>query len=146
MIYIKCTNCFNTVITILRERSREMINLNTSSHEPLYLQIQKQIIKLINLGVYESNCALPSVRAMAYDLGINPNTVARAYKSLEEQGIIYTIVGKGVFVSANNDSQIKTLSLSQFEKAVKEAKNDGINKEEALSLIEKVFGGGEKND
>lgn len=123
-----------------------MINLNTSSHEPLYLQIQKQIIKLINLGVYESNCALPSVRAMAYDLGINPNTVARAYKSLEEQGIIYTIVGKGVFVSANNDSQIKALSLSQFENAVKEAKNDGINKEEALSLIEKVFGGGEKND
>ena len=116
-----------------------MINIDTRSREPIYMQIEKQIVKLINLGIYEGNCALPSVRTMACDLGINPNTVARAYKSLEQQGIIYTIGGKGVFVNANNEDHLKAISLSQLERALKEAKGNCIEKNDALTLIDNVW-------
>lgn len=116
-----------------------MISIDTRSREPIYLQIEKQIIKLISLGVYESNCALPSVRSMALELGINPNTVARAYKSLEMQGIIYTIVGKGVFVNANNDNTIKAIVINQLKKAIIEAKNSGIIKSEILEIVNNLW-------
>ena len=56
-----------------------MINIDTRSREPIYLQLEKQIIKLINLGVYDINTPLPSVRSMACEIGVNPNTVAKAY-------------------------------------------------------------------
>lgn len=116
-----------------------MITIDTRSRDPIYLQLENQIIKLINLGVYEANCPLPSVRAMALDLGINPNTVARAYKNLEAKNVIYTIVGKGVFVGANNDNQIKALILKQLEKAAVEAKNTGISKQDILAVIDDLW-------
>lgn len=112
-----------------------MLTIDTQTHEPIYLQIKKQIIKLIQLGVYTSNCPLPSVRAMAYELGINPNTVARAYKELEAQNVIYTIVGKGVFVSEGNNNYIKELALSELKKAITNAKSSGVEQNEALQLI-----------
>ena len=116
-----------------------MISLDTRNHEPIYIQIEKQIIKMIRLGVYESNSPLPSVRAMACELGINPNTVARTYKSLEAQGIIYTIVGKGVFVSENNDNQLKRIAVDQMKKALLEAKGSGIDKNDALEIVNTVW-------
>lgn len=116
-----------------------MISIDTGSREPIYLQIEKQIIKMISLGIYEGNCALPSVRSMALELGINPNTVARAYKNLEAQNIIYTIVGKGVFVSANNNDRLKAIAVKQFKKAANEAKNSGVEKEEAVEIVNTVW-------
>lgn len=116
-----------------------MVNIDTRSRDPIYLQIEKQIIKLINLGVYESNCPLPSVRAMALELGINPNTVAKAYKNLEARNVIYTVVGKGVFVGANNDNQIRQLILSQFERVVRDAKNTGIDKNDVISIVDNIW-------
>ncbi len=116
-----------------------MISLDTRNHEPIYIQIEKQIIKLIRLGVYEGNTALPSVRAMACELGVNPNTVARTYKSLEAQGIIYTIVGKGVFVSENNENQLKAMAVKQLKKALLEAKNSGIEGQEAINIVNTLW-------
>lgn len=116
-----------------------MISIDTRSRDPIYLQIEKQIIKLINLGIYEANTPLPSVRAMALELGINPNTVARAYKSLEAQNVIYTIVGKGVFVGARGGSQVKALILSQLERAAAEAKATGITRQEVMSVIDNLW-------
>lgn len=116
-----------------------MISLDTRNHEPIYIQIEKQIIKLIRLGVYESNTALPSVRAMACELGVNPNTVAKTYKNLEAQGIIYTIVGKGVFVSENNDNQLKKIAVNQLKKSLLEAKASGIEKQEAIDIANTIW-------
>lgn len=116
-----------------------MISIDTRSREPLYLQLETQIIRLINLGVYESNAPLPSIRAMACELGINPNTVARAYKDLEQKNIIYTIVGKGVFVNANTDNQIKTIKLDHLEKTLKLIKNAGISKQDVMHIINSVW-------
>lgn len=116
-----------------------MISIDTRSREPLYLQLEIQIIRLINLGVYEANTPLPSIRAMACELGINPNTVARAYKDLEQKNIIYTIVGKGVFVNANTDDQIKTIKLEHLEKTLKLIKSSGISKQDVINIINSVW-------
>ena len=112
-----------------------MFSIDSKSHEPIYLQIEKQILKMIQLGVYPENSPLPSVRAMACSLGIYPNTVARAYKDLEVQNVIYTIVGKGVFVSSENEKYIKSLALDEVRRIILNAKNAGIPKEEIINLI-----------
>lgn len=116
-----------------------MISIDTRSREPLYLQLETQIIRLINLGVYESNSPLPSIRAMACELGINPNTVARAYKNLEQKNIIYTVVGKGVFVSSNTNDQIKVVKLNHLEKTLKLMKSSGISKQDVMNIINSVW-------
>lgn len=112
-----------------------MFSIDSKSHEPIYLQIEKQILKMIQLGVYPENSPLPSVRAMACSLGINPNTVARAYKDLEVQNVIYTIMGKGVFVSSENEKYIKSLALDEVRRIILNARNAGIPKEEIINLI-----------
>ena len=122
-----------------------MINIDTRSREPIYLQLEKQIIKLINLGVYDINTPLPSVRSMACEIGVNPNTVAKAYKALEPQQVIYTVVGKGVYVSANNTDQIKRITKEQLKAVLLEAKGYGLKKEEVIEMIHDLLGG-ESND
>lgn len=122
-----------------------MINIDIRSREPIYLQLEKQIIKLINLGVYDINTPLPSVRSMACEIGVNPNTVAKAYKELEQQQVIYTVVGKGVYVSANNTDQIKRITKEQLKAVLLEAKGYGLKKEEVIEMIHDLLGG-ENND
>ena len=122
-----------------------MINIDTRSREPIYLQLEKQIIKLINLGVYDINTPLPSVRSMACEIGVNPDTVAKAYKELEQQQVIYTVVGKGVYVSANNTDQIKRITKEQLKAVLLEAKGYGLKKEEVIEMIHDLLGG-ESND
>lgn len=116
-----------------------MVKIDIRSRDPIHLQIEKQIIKLINLGVYEQDSLLPSVRSMACDLGINPNTVAKAYKSLEHSGIIYTVAGKGAFVSTRELDEIHKLVLSELEKAFIDAKNAGLEKSVVLEKINQVW-------
>lgn len=122
-----------------------MINIDTRSREPIYLQLEKQIIKLINLGVYDINSPLPSVRSMACELGVNPNTVAKAYKELEQQQVIYTVVGKGVYVSVNNTDRIKKLAEEQFKAGLTELKSCGLKREEVIEMVNDLWGG-DNND
>lgn len=122
-----------------------MINIDTRSREPIYLQLEKQIIKLINLGVYDINSPLPSVRSMACELGVNPNTVAKAYKELEQQQVIYTVVGKGVYVSVNNTDRIKKLAEEQFKAVLSELKSCGLKREEVTEMFNDLWGG-DNND
>lgn len=122
-----------------------MINIDTRSREPIYLQLEKQIIKLINLGVYDINSPLPSVRSMACELGVNPNTVAKAYKELEQQQVIYTVVGKGVYVSVNNTDRIKKLAEEQFKAVLTELKSCGLKREEVIEMVNDLWGG-DNND
>ena len=121
-----------------------MLSIDTQNHEPIYLQIEKQILKLIQHGVYPTNCPLPSVRAMACELGINPNTVARAYKELEAKNVLYTIIGKGVFVSENHSIYINSLAVDELKKSLSNAKYSGIAKSDVIELINKEWR--EQND
>ena len=76
-----------------------MFQINPASRIPLYEQIYNNIIKLASAGVMNPKDKLPAVRTLATQLGINPNTVAKAYRQLENDGYIYSTVGVGSFLS-----------------------------------------------
>lgn len=76
-----------------------MINLNYKDSRNLNEQIHDRIKELIISGALEKNEKLPSVRELSVNLAVNPNTVQRAYKSLEQEGFIYSISGRGNYVS-----------------------------------------------
>ena len=116
-----------------------MFSLDVRSRDPIYLQLEKTIIKYINLGIYEKDSPLPSVRALACELGINPNTVSKAYKELEMRGIIYTVAGKGAFVSATDLPGIQDAVTKKLEATLQEVKNFGIEKEDVISTVNTVW-------
>lgn len=113
-----------------------MYLINLQGKESIFEQIKKQIIRFIELGVLKPNDKLPSVRMLASDLGINPNTVARAYAELENEGVIYTINKKGVFVS---DKDNRNYLVDQTKVAIETLKNDGLSKSDLIKIIDEVY-------
>ena len=117
-----------------------MIHLDYSSSNPIYLQIKENIKKLILSGVLQENEALPSVRTLASTLAINVNTVIRAYRELESEGYIYTMQGKGNFISKIDDIKDKEHYLEEkIVLLVKEAKEVNVDKTELIELLNKVY-------
>lgn len=107
----------------------------------LYEQIEYSIMKCIASGVFKANDQLPSVRSMAKELNVNPNTVQRAYNNLEGKGILYTLVGKGVFVNANGEGLNKMIAMAKLklESAVTDAKKAGMSLEDVVSEVKKIY-------
>ncbi len=117
-----------------------MIKVDTSSFIPIYEQIKTQMKREIFLGHLKPKDALPSIRDLATELIINPNTVARAYRELEMEGFIYTRKGKGCYVS-DDSSQLmaderKWILMQSFDGAIEEAKRFGLNSKEIQALFE----------
>lgn len=104
----------------------------------LYLQIVDDFKKYIELGVYKYNDKLPSVRRLAIEMGINPNTIQRAYQMLESEGYITTIEKKGVYVLYQKDDE-KGLLKDKVKKEITIIKQSNISKEELLQLVEEVY-------
>ena len=99
-----------------------MIQLNFRDSKPIYEQVEEGIRKLVVNNYLSADEKLQSVREMASKYAINPNTIARAYRKLEDEGYIYTLNGKGTFVAPNkqvNDVRRAEL-LKQFDEIVKE--------------------------
>jgi len=117
-----------------------MIKVETKSFIPIYEQIKKELKSKISQGILKANEPLPSIRELATQLLINPNTVARAYRELEQEGFIYTRKGKGCYVSDNSSSLVKeegTNVLNQaFDRAIEEAKKLKLEPEEIRRLFE----------
>lgn len=124
-----------------------MFILKPQSRLPIFEQLKAQILEFISLGILAPNDKLPSVRSLASELAINPNTVAKAYQELELQGYVYTIPGKGCFVGDNHpDDQIKQVKLKEFEQAVCEMKRYQLKQSDLKQVIEKVYEGDERDD
>lgn len=102
-----------------------MINLDLMGRIPIYEQICKGFSELIASGVLKENDKLPGARSLAKDLGLNPNTVAKAYSRLEHDGIIYSVAGKGCFV-AKQKGHIEKKLLEAFDNAAVEAMKAGV--------------------
>lgn len=117
-----------------------MINLDYKSSVPIYEQLINEIIRLKALGAISGNESLPSVRTLAMKLSINPNTVQRAYKWLEEQGIIYIAKGKGTFLADDEESEqaAKNVIKNNFLSAAKKANSLGLTKEELIEIIKNL--------
>ncbi len=115
-----------------------IINIDYQKREPIYEQIVKEIERQITLGILSPNSQIPSVRTLAYELGINPNTVKKAYDILEENGLIISKSTKGTFISENinkaKDLKINEL-IAKINETVKELKNYGLTKEEIIKRM-----------
>lgn len=116
-----------------------MIQIDGRSTKPLYEQIYMQIIKLISMNVYERNSKLPSIRELAVDLKVNPNTIQRAYQNLENDNVITSAKGKGYFVG--NNENFKEIFFDNNKKKFVEfldyLREIGFTNEEILELTEK---------
>ncbi len=124
-----------------------MFVINYQSREPIYEQLYKNVVRLISLGVMQPEQQLPPVRQLATELGVNPNTVSKAYKNLEKDGIIYSVIGKGSFImkSLNAADSKKAEAMNNLEKAVKSAVQVGVTQDEVLKITQEVYkGSGEK--
>lgn len=115
-----------------------MFLINLQGKESIYEQIRSQIEKFIMTGILKPDDKLPSVRNLAEDLGINPNTVMKAYQELEKNGYIYTLNKKGVFV-AKDPEKAKQRSLSDAENMIRTLKEEGLTKDELLEVIHRVY-------
>ncbi len=126
-----------------------MITIETSGFIPIYEQIKKGIKSEISLGVLKANEVLPSIRDLAADLVVNPNTVARAYRELEHEGFITTRKGKASFVSENSSFLVRkdTVKLMEevFDRAIVEAHKFGLDSDEIRRVVESRLKNQEQN-
>lgn len=124
------------------------IFLDYHSRTPIYEQIKEQIVLDIQRGVLKKDDQLPSLRQLSASLSLNINTIKRALSELENEGIIYTIAGKGVYVRGDSESQNIYLeqSLDNLSGALINAKNMGADRETVLKLVNDIFKGAENND
>lgn len=120
-----------------------MFPLDYKSRLPIYEQLNKSISKMAALGALEPNEQLPSVRTLAQDLGINPNTVQKAYQMLEQNGIIYSVPGKGSYISPDLSvlSRQKARVMEKLTEVIQEAADNGVTKPEMIEQIEIQFNG-----
>lgn len=112
-----------------------------SGKRDVYLEIAEKYEKYIRLGVLRDGDKLPSVRTAAGELGVNPNTVQKAYTLLEEQGLVCSLPKKGAFVTYAGDMQggASDTRRSAALKALSDLKEQGIAREELIGLIEEVY-------
>lgn len=119
-----------------------MLNLDYSSKKPLYLQIKENIIKLILTNSLSSDSQIPTVRDLASQLSINPNTIQKAYRELEQEGYIYSVQGKGSFVcDITNLKSTKIISeiTNKIDATLCEAKSLGMQKQSIQQMVDSVF-------
>ena len=120
-----------------------MITVDLRSRKPIYEQIVDNVKNLVLTGILKPDEQLPAVRKLAVDLTINPNTIQKAYTILEAQQIVYSIPGRGIFISGQLDDllSLKRLEIiSSLKSQLEEASSLGISKDEIISLVTDTFG------
>ena len=125
-----------------------MIQLNYRDSRPIYEQIKDGIKQLIYNEVLCADDKLPSVRELASKLAINPNTISRAYKELEQEGVIYSLSGKGTFINGEfqgKEEKTKEL-LAQFDEITNELLKFEVAPEVLMERIQTLAKGGFTDD
>lgn len=116
--------------------------IDVKNRMPIYEQLVENISKMVLSGVFLPNKPIPSVRQLASELGINPNTIQKAYSELERRGIIYSVKGRGSFVSDSIGDALKRQKetvIAELKSAMKEAKALGLNKADIDSIADTVW-------
>ena len=117
-----------------------MLSLNYRDSRPIYEQIKDGLRRMVVSGALAPDEKLPSVRALATQLSINPNTIQRSYNELEAEGLIYSVPGKGSFVSPDRSADLqRRLELTEkFREISAELRYLGVGQEELLALVKEV--------
>ena len=119
-------------------------SIDPRSGVPMYLQLIEQVKRLVAMGALAPGEQLPTVKQLALDLTINPNTVSRAYHDLEREGVIETSPGRGSFVRSNGTvssvrRNLADVARTALEDAVREGRSLGLEPHELRGLFDDVL-------
>lgn len=120
-----------------------MFQIDVMSRTPVYEQLVDQVEKFILTGILKEGDKIPSVRSLSMELSVNPNTIQKAVSELDRRGLIYSVPGKGCFVS---DKALKALQVSkrgnleELKNMVRELSLAGVTKKEIIDSVDEVFG------
>lgn len=115
-----------------------MINLDYQSRKPIYMQIVNGIERYVALEILKPEQQIPSIRDMATELGVNPNTVKKAYSILEQKGVIVTLSTKGTYITLKTEKVLENSveeKINEIKKQIKELEKFGLTKNEILKKI-----------
>lgn len=119
-----------------------MFSIDVFSRVAVYEQIIKQVEDYVSNGLLKSGDKIPSVRNLSISLSVNPNTIQKAYSELDLRGIIFSVPGKGCFVTENAKeivNQKKREKLDELSSLIKELKIAGTRIEDILSLVNSIY-------
>ncbi|MGB9614470.1 MAG: GntR family transcriptional regulator [Fervidobacterium sp.] len=114
-------------------------NVDFHSHVPVYVQIKENIKNLILSGKLKSGDFVPSIRNLARDIGVNVNTVARAYRELEQEGIIRPERGEGYIVVQLDEEKLKNEMFEELKRVIRKLNSIGISKNDIYKIVEEEF-------
>lgn len=120
-----------------------MFQIQTRSNQPIYEQIIDSVKENVVRGFLHSGDELPSVRKMAMQLSVTPNTVAKAYRELEREKVIEVIRGKGTYISSEYKPKRDEDKMREIEEALTRQIVDltymGVAREEVLEMVERIL-------
>lgn len=119
-----------------------MLLVNPRSKQPIYEQLVEQLRRQLCLGVVKAGQAMPSVRQLATELGINPNTIQKAYRRMEAEGMIVTVPGKGSFISDNLADMLGRQREEQLQRVRQQliaCRDMGLDRETIDNLADEVY-------
>lgn len=127
-----------------------MITLDYADKRPIYEQTKEKLRELIISGVLKAHDKIPSVRELASSLSINPNTIQKAYRELENEGYIYSVAAKGSFVSPREETEkIRNERAGELMEILRhyteELKFLGVSKEEIIKTVAEIYSQKEEN-
>lgn len=125
-----------------------MIVIDYRDKRPLYEQVTEKLAHLIICGALAPASKMPSVRSLAMELSVNPNTIQRAYSELEANGYIYSVVGRGNFVSEAYEWKIgKLKSLkNELTEMITQAKTAGMTLEDIQGIVADIYSAANKGE
>ena len=124
-----------------------MFQIDSFSRVPVYEQIINQIEHFVLTGILSADTQIPSVRSLSVSLSINPNTIQKAYSELDRNGIIYSVPGRGCFITKDARellSDKKKGKLTGLRELLKELKLAGLSKAKIIETVDEIYS--EKED
>lgn len=119
-----------------------MFKIDVMSRVPVYEQIIEQMEKFILTGILSVKDQVPSVRSLSVTLSVNPNTIQKAYSDLDRRGIIYSVPGRGCFVSEDAKELLRETirnRMSDFEQLMYELVLSGVTRDEIIESLDRVI-------
>lgn len=142
-----CRGAYDPRGHALGGKEERMILLDYRDKRPIYEQMVEKLENLITSGGLEALTKMPSVRSLAMEFSVNPNTVQRAYAQLEQDGYLYTVSGRGSFVTApeewRENKQAKV--LREWQTVTRQAREAGIPKERLFQELGGIYGRAEND-
>lgn len=120
------------------------VTIRDSDPRPIYQQIMDEVHRALVVGTVRPDEPLPSVRELAAELRLNPNTVAQAYRELERDGVVYVQRGRGTFVAPDysvDEKERRALALDVARRALVDAHRNGLGVEDLVNALNEVSDG-----